>query len=404
MLEPGSALPARPSPGVAGVRLGEIYSGNARMVYGLCRMLLDDPIEAEDATQQVFLSAYRSLLTGTEVDKPAAWLGTIARHECQARSTARARTVVAFNDAVTLVSPGADEQAAGRADAAELYSEVAALPDKQRAAVVLRDIYGLRYDEVASALGTSRPAVEALLFRGRRRLKHRLRPGLAAGVLVVPLSLHESLAYAVPGFATAAGPVGAAAGAMALPLLAKVAAVGAAATLAGTTGVIAERQIRDSPVRPRDAAKAQTASPKPAPVVRWTSPARSLVSAGTPMLGARADKSRTEDSHGDEPDDELRSSDHEGGDHDDVPKSEHASAEHDNELQKSDDQRAEPDSGGHDGTAEHASSTEPAHTDEAAASPDLVIEDTGAEPDVPHDGEHLDAPDSGGHVGSASGD
>ena len=155
---------------MAGARLGELYSDNARMVYGLCRTLLDDPTDAEDATQQVFLSAYRSLLTGTEVKKPSAWLGTIARNECQVRYAARARSPVALHDAATLVSPGADEQAAGRADAAELYSELAALPDNQRAAVVLRDIYGFRYDEVAAALGTSRPAVEALLFRGRRRL------------------------------------------------------------------------------------------------------------------------------------------------------------------------------------------------------------------------------------------
>lgn len=286
-IDPGSALPARPSPGAAGARLGELYSGNARMIYGLCRMLLDDPTEAEDATQQVFLSAYRSLLTGTEVEKPSAWLGTIARNECRARSTALARNSIALDDAVTLVSPGADEQAAGRADAAELYSEVAALPDKQRAAVVLRDIYGLRYDEVASALGTSRPAVEALLFRGRRRLQRRLRPGLAAGVLVVPLSLHESLAYAVPGFASAAGPVGAAAGVVAMPLLAKVAAVGAAATLAGSTGVIAERYVHDSPVRPADATRAHTAPPQPAAAVEQASPARSLISSGTPLLDAR---------------------------------------------------------------------------------------------------------------------
>ena len=288
-LDPGSTLPARPSPGAAGARLGELYSGNARMIYGLCRMLLNDPTEAEDATQQVFLSAYRSLLTGTEVEKPSAWLGTIARNECQARSVSRARNLALLTDAVTLVSPGADEEAVGRADAAELYSEVAALPDKQRAAVVLRDIYGLRYDEVASALGTSRPAVEALLFRGRRRLKHRLRPGLAAGVLVVPLSLHESLAYAVPGFVTAAGPVGAAAGVMAMPLLAKVAAVGAAATLAGSTGVIAERYVHDSPARPFDATVSHVAPAEPAAASERVTDTHSLVGGDTPLLDARID-------------------------------------------------------------------------------------------------------------------
>ena len=370
-LDPGSALPARPSPGAAGACLGEMYSGNARMVYGLCRMLLDDPTEAEDATQQVFLSAYRSLLTGTEVEKPSAWLGTIARNECRARSTARARNVVAFNDAVTLVSPGADEQAAGRADAAELYSEVAALPDKQRAAVVLRDIYGLRYDEVASALGTSRPAVEALLFRGRRRLQRRLRPGLAAGVLVVPLSLHESLAYAVPGFATAAGPAGVAAGVVAMPLLAKVAAVGAAATLAGSTGVIAERYVHDSPARPVDATMTSSGTPQ-------ASPARSLVSAGTPLLDARV----AETTH------EGQSADRENG-------------KDDSETEQSD--------GVHNDTAEHESSNETTDPTEQADVLDVSIDhDTPDGSEGSHQGSDGHEPDvsrdSSGDSGAASDD
>ncbi len=63
-------------------------------------------------------------------------------------------------------------------------------------------LYGLRPAEVAKALGTSRAAVEGLLFRGRRQLRRRLRPGVAAGVLVVPLAIQESIAYAVPGFAS----------------------------------------------------------------------------------------------------------------------------------------------------------------------------------------------------------
>lgn len=302
LVEPGSALPARPSPGAAGARLGELYAENARMVYGLCRMLLNDPTDAEDATQQVFLSAYRSLLKGTEVEKPSAWLGTIARNECKARYAVRSRDEVSLDAAPTLVSPGADEQASGRAETAALYGEVAALPESQRAAVVLRDIYGLRYDEVAAALGTSRPAVESLLFRGRRRLQRRLRPGLAAGVLVVPLSLHESLAYAVPGFAAAAGPLGATAGVVAAPFLAKAAAVGAAAALAGSAGLVAERQIRDRPARPAETPVAVPAAPRPEtpPAASGAAPVRSLVSADTRLLAARTGESATADER-DEP-------------------------------------------------------------------------------------------------------
>ena len=90
------ALPSRPSPAAAGARLGELYSAHARMVYGICRMLLHHADEAEDATQQVFLAAYRSLLTGTEVRDPAAWLGTIARNTCRRRATALTREPLPF--------------------------------------------------------------------------------------------------------------------------------------------------------------------------------------------------------------------------------------------------------------------------------------------------------------------
>jgi RNA polymerase sigma factor (sigma-70 family) len=253
-VDPTSALPSRPSPGAAGARLGQLYTDHSRMVYGVCRMLLRDPNEAEDATQQVFLSAYRNLLTGTEVRDPAAWLGTIARNACRRRATARMREPLALADDPTRISPSLEETAVGREEAAALYAELAVLPEKQREAIVLRDFYGLRYDEVAVALGTSRPAVEALLFRARRRLKRTLRPGFAAGVLVVPLAVQESIAYAVPGFAsTAAAPVGAAAAAAGIPLIAKLAAASAAVGIAGSAGVVAERSLHDPPARPAGA-------------------------------------------------------------------------------------------------------------------------------------------------------
>jgi len=253
-----AALPGRPSPGVAGAYLGTLYAEHARMVFGISRLMLRDLGEAEDATQQTFLLAYRGLLAGTHVEKPGAWLGAIARNECRARIQTRMREPLAAAETDTLVSPGAEEQAADRAQAAELYAELAVLPAKQREAVVLRDIYGLRYDEVATALGTSRPAVEALLFRGRRRLQMRLRPGVAAGVLAVPLAIQESLAYAVPGFASTAVPAAAVGSLVAAPLLAKLAAAGAAVGIAGSAGVAVER-LHDSPV-PRPAVSSQTAA------------------------------------------------------------------------------------------------------------------------------------------------
>lgn len=313
-LAPTTALPSRPSPGAAGAHLGRLYADHSRMVYGICRMLLRDPNEAEDATQQVFLSAYRSLLTGTDVREPAAWLGTIARNACRQRAVSRMREPLAVaDDEITLVSPGVEETAIGREEVAALYAELGHLPAKQREAVVLRDLYGLRYDEVAKALGTSRPAVEALLFRGRRRLQRRLRPGIVAGVLVVPLAVQESIAYAVPGFASTVAPAGAIATAAGIPLLAKLAAGGAAIGIAGSAGVVAERSLHDPPARPAETRmraepeRVEAVSRQPASPLRAASaaprPLASAVSdtkvgdvvAGSTSGGGRAARSATGD-------------------------------------------------------------------------------------------------------------
>lgn len=236
----------RLSPEAVGARLGTYFSEHGRMVYGVCHLLLRDANEAEDAAQQAFLSAYSAMLAGTEPRDPGAWLGTIARNECRARITRRMREPLALDDVVEPAGEGADEVVARRLELRDLQAALEELPEKQREAVILRGLYGLSGDEVASALGASRPAAEALVFRGRRALEGRLRPRHAAAALVVPLSLRDSLAYAVPGFGSASATGGGAALAggviaklAATPLAAKVAAVTLAVGGAGSAGIVA---------------------------------------------------------------------------------------------------------------------------------------------------------------------
>ena len=209
------------------------------MVYGLCRMLLRDPDEAEDAAQQVFLSAHRSMLGGTEPKEPSAWLGAIARNECHGRIRARMATpltlVVDERDAV-----GDDvEQVAGQhAEIEALCAALAELPQQQRAAIVLREFYGLSYEEVRAALGVTDGAVESLLFRARKRLQAELQPArVASGALALPLALRDSIAAAVPGF-SAASSGGGLAKLASLPLFAKLAGTAATFTAAGTIGFV----------------------------------------------------------------------------------------------------------------------------------------------------------------------
>jgi RNA polymerase sigma factor CnrH len=237
-------------------RAAELYARHARMVYGLCRLLLRDPVEAEDAAQQTFLAAYGALLRGGRPRDSGPWLAAIARNECRRRLHARA-------DAPFLGVPelmGAESleaQVERRLWVEELARELGELPGRQREVVVLRDVYGLRASEIAAALGLSRPAVESLLFRARRRLRVRLRP--AASALTLPVTLRDALAEALPGFSVEAAGVGAAGAAggglmtklASAPLAAKLTAGAVAAGTAGSVAISgAEHRMPKPPVRP----------------------------------------------------------------------------------------------------------------------------------------------------------
>ncbi|MEO8289942.1 MAG: sigma-70 family RNA polymerase sigma factor [Gaiellaceae bacterium] len=220
----------------AGARLSELFEEHGRMVYGVCRVLLRDPQEAEDASQQTFLSAQKSMLAGHEVRDPGAWLGTIARNECRERIRARmsAPLTLVDQDAVSL---GVEDVAGRRAEIEALCAALAELPQHQREAIVLREFYGLSYGEVRAALGVTDAAVESLLFRARKRLQKELRPArVASGALALPLGLRDSIASAIPGFASSPESAGMLAKLASLPIAAKLAAAAMTVTVAGTVG------------------------------------------------------------------------------------------------------------------------------------------------------------------------
>jgi RNA polymerase sigma-70 factor (ECF subfamily) len=151
------------------------------MVSGLCRALLRDRTEAEDATQQTFLSAHRALLNDTDPREPAAWLATIARNECWTRIRARMREPLSVSELeTTSTEPDPYAEAVRRADLAALWSAVEELPRPQRDALLLREFGGLSYDELAEAFAVSGSAVESLLFRARQRLRVLLRAAYAS--------------------------------------------------------------------------------------------------------------------------------------------------------------------------------------------------------------------------------
>ena len=210
----------------AQARTGELYARHAHSVGGLCRGLLRDRGEAEDAVQQVFLSAHRALLNGSAPREAAAWLATIARNECLSRIRARMREPLPTAELEAESSlPDPLAEAIRRADLAALWRAIEQLPRRQRHALLLREFGGLSYEELADALGVSRPTVESLLFRARHALRDRWKAAYAA---VSGASWLDAAARFLAGGSGTAAPVAA-----------KAVAVGVGAAVVTSGAVVA---------------------------------------------------------------------------------------------------------------------------------------------------------------------
>src|SRR5262249_45134038 len=156
-----------------------LYREHGAAVAKLCRSLLRDHAEAEDATQQVFLSAHRALLNGSAPREPLAWLLAVARHECYGRFRRRPPLQDSADGPPDATTPDASVQVLRAGELANMWDEVARMPPAQREAFLLREIRGLSYGQLADELSLSRPSVRSLLVRARTRLRHRLRDASA---------------------------------------------------------------------------------------------------------------------------------------------------------------------------------------------------------------------------------
>lgn len=183
-----------------GETIDEFFREHGAKVQTICRSMLDDSGEAEDAAQQVFLAAFRAIAAGTTPRRPEAWLSAIARNECRARAQAR-RPVVTTGEHIE--SPDADPSvlALKRAEVAAVWEAIGELPPTQREALLLREVRGLSYDELADDLQLTRPSIRSLLSRARQAIRARLGDGWAA---IGGASWLESLTRLLAGGSTPA--------------------------------------------------------------------------------------------------------------------------------------------------------------------------------------------------------
>jgi RNA polymerase sigma-70 factor (ECF subfamily) len=150
-------------------------------LYRATRAILRDENEAEDVMQQAYVNAYSHLRQFNGYSKFSTWLTRIAVHEALARARRRGRYMTMDPDnpsAVDFVPLDATPDPERLAFASEmgtlLESAIDRLPDGTREVFVLRQLEGMRTDEVAEALSVSEGVVKTRLSRARGALRRVL--------------------------------------------------------------------------------------------------------------------------------------------------------------------------------------------------------------------------------------
>ena len=163
----------------------ELVRRHQTRIVNYAMAIVKDPADAEDVAQETFIRAYRSLARFRGDSSFKTWLYTIATNAARTgleRRGRRGRVEDGSLDDETGPLAAADVPA-GEADAETalvrreaIDRALAALPADLRVAVVLRDVEGLDYKEIAAATGAPIGTVESRIFRARRRLRPLLQP------------------------------------------------------------------------------------------------------------------------------------------------------------------------------------------------------------------------------------
>ena len=147
--------------------------------YTLARHLMGDEHDAQDIVQEAYLRAWR-YFAGFGGGDERAWLLTIVRNCCYtSRRTARGADVVPYDDEQHGLHESnrsaTDARAIGDSERGHLASAVATLPREFREALVLREVEGFSYNEIARITGVPVGTVMSRLARGRERLRRVLK-------------------------------------------------------------------------------------------------------------------------------------------------------------------------------------------------------------------------------------
>jgi RNA polymerase sigma-70 factor (ECF subfamily) len=163
----------------------ELVAAHQRMVFSLAMHLLGDRDEALDVSQEVFLRVFRTLSSFRGQSALRTWIYRIVINQARNRQRwwrrrHRASQVSldehldTFGDLESKTEVLPDRLLASKETASKIWQALERLPFDQRTALVLREIDGLRYEEIAFSLGVAIGTVKSRLTRARQTLRSEL--------------------------------------------------------------------------------------------------------------------------------------------------------------------------------------------------------------------------------------
>jgi RNA polymerase sigma-70 factor (ECF subfamily) len=151
-------------------------------IYNLVWGMVRDPGHAEDLVQDIFVKAYRKLGDFEQKSRLYTWLYRISVNRTLDFLKGRDRVKTSSLEEAPQLEPEAEAVETDpvgplleREFIEKMEEALEAIPDKFREILVLREVQGLSYEEIAEVLQCSKGTVESRLFRARARLKEKLK-------------------------------------------------------------------------------------------------------------------------------------------------------------------------------------------------------------------------------------
>jgi RNA polymerase sigma-70 factor (ECF subfamily) len=152
----------------------ELVRKNEDRIYNLCRYMLHDISDAQDAAQDTFIKAYKGLRDFRPDASFSTWLYRIAVNTCldhQKKSRHDPLSGGVLSEELLSFDPSPEDQYQSKKTTEAIRTALQKLPEKLRSAIVLREIEELTYEEIALVLDTSVGTVKSRISRAREELR-----------------------------------------------------------------------------------------------------------------------------------------------------------------------------------------------------------------------------------------